>query len=137
MTINGIMASHGITPDTDITVLENSVLLFQAWQSFTNTRTNHWLATKEWLPSYFEKEAEKFFGGRYSEDEVHECWLRADEHLNPNWEEEANREYEALSDEEKAEMIELQDDLFSFISERMGQREREDAILAELAKEFE
>ena len=136
MTINGIMASHGITPDTDITVLENAVLLFRAWETFTNTRTHHWLRTREWLPSYFEKEAEAFFGGRYSEDDIHDCWVVADEHLNPNWEEDADRCWEEMSDEQKAEMEEIQDDLWNYIAERQEQREQEKAVLAEMEKEF-
>jgi hypothetical protein len=135
--ISLLMASNDITPDTDLSVLDNAVRLFHVQNEFNKVRTQHFINHKEWLPSYFEKEAEAFFGGRYTQEQLQECWLRADNHLHPNWEAEADAEYEMLTDEEKQNIEELADDLLSFIDERLARRDQDNSILAELAKEFE
>jgi len=140
VTINGILVSHGIQPDTDIHIAENAVLLFRAWETFTNERTRHWIATKEWLPSYFEKECEKFFGFRYTEEEIHDAWLTANDLLYPNQEEteaDARAYYDAMSDEDKAETDEMLRDLWEFVEGKLRERDTDNEVLAQLAKEFE
>lgn len=139
MSISDIMSAHNITPESDISQLDVALRLHQAWMDFTNQRTLHWIRHQEWLPSYFEKEAERFFGGRYTEDEVHDYWVRADEHLCPPevLEAETERVLAEMSDEDRAEVEEMSRDLYEFIAKRREQREKDNAILAEIAKEFE
>jgi len=138
VTINGIMASHGIKPDTDIHIAENAVLLFRAWETFTNERTRHWLATKEWLPSYFEKECHKFFGSRYTEEEICDAWRSSADFSDlDEAEEKARAYYDAMSDEDKAETDEMLRDLWEFVEGKLRERDADNEVLAQLAKEFE
>lgn len=137
MDINSIMESHGITPDTPLEITENAVAMFRAWEVFTEIRTGHFIAHKEWLPSYFEKEASRFFGGRYTEEDIHEVWVLAHDHLNPNWEQEADDALASMTDEEKAELDEIADDMIAFVAEKFRERDKTNSVLAELAKEFE
>lgn len=137
MDINSIMESHGITPDTPLEITENAVAMFHAWEAFTEIRTRHFIIHKEWLPSYFEKEASRFFGGRYTEEEIHEVWVLAHDHLNPEWEAEAENELAKLTDEERADLDEAVEDMMSFVAEKFRERDKTNSALAELAKEFE
>lgn len=137
MNIKSIMEATGITPQTELDTTENAVLLFTAWQVYTDARTAHFIAHKEWLPSYFEKEAELFFGGRYTEERLHDIWVVAHDYLNPNWEQEADEIFDDLTDEQRAELTEAQDDMMAFVAKKMNERANDRAVLAELAKELE
>lgn len=137
MTITTLMASNNISPDTDLTVMDNAIRLHNANEAFGHARLSHFLNHREWLPSYFEKEAEAFFGFRYTQDEIQQFLMGAYDHLNPNWQEEADAEFERLTDDEKQEIEELADDLINFLDERLTQRDKDNSVLAELAKELE
>lgn len=136
-TITPLMASNNISPDTDLTVLENAIRLFTASESFNKARLSHFLNHGEWLPSYFEKEAEVFFGFRYTQENIADFLSAVYDHLNPNWRKEADEEFETLTDEEKQEIEELTGDLFNFIGKRLAQRDEENSVLSELIKELE
>lgn len=137
MNIKTIMEAAGVTPQTELELTENAVLLFTAWQAYSDIRTAHFIAHKEWLPSYFEKEAELFFGGRYTEDELHQVWVVAHDYINPNWEQKLDDAGANLSDEEKAELDELAEEMMEFVSKKINERANDHAVLAELAKELE
>jgi hypothetical protein len=137
MDINSIMRAEGITPDTELEIMDNAVAMFRAWEVFTSGRTAHFIAHREWLPSYFEKEASLFFGGRYTEEDIHEVWVSAYDHLNPNWEAEAENELAKLTDDERAELEEAVDDMMVFVEGKIRERDKTNSALAELAKEFE
>lgn len=137
MNITSIMESAGVTPETELYIMENAVRMFRAWEVFTEERTRHFIAHKEWLPSYFEKEAEQFFGGRYTEDDIHEVWVAAHDHLNPNWEQESEDAVASLTDDQRAELDEATDEMMEFVVKKLNERANDRIVLAELAKELE
>jgi hypothetical protein len=137
MNINSIMRAEGITPDTELEIMDNALALFRAWEAFTSERTAHFIAHKEWLPSYFEKEASGFFGGRYTEEDIHEVWVCAYDHLNPDWEQEADEALANMTDEERVELEEAVDDMMTFVGKKIEERAKTNAVLAELAKDFQ
>jgi hypothetical protein len=137
MDINSIMRAEGITPNTELEIMDNALAMFRAWETFTEARTAHFIAHREWLPSYFEKEASRFFGGRYTEEDIHEVWVCAHDHLNPNWEQEADDALANLTDDERAELEEAVDDMMTFVEKKFQERDKTNAVLAELAKDFQ
>jgi hypothetical protein len=61
----------------------------------------------------------------------------AHDYLNPNWEQEADDALASMTDEEKAELDEIADDMIAFVAEKFRERDKTNSVLAELAKEFE
>lgn len=137
MNITSIMESAGVTPETELELMENAVRMFRAWEVYTDARTRHFIAHKEWLPSYFEKEAALFFGGRYTEDELHQIWVVVHDYINPNWEQESEDAVASLTDEQRAELDEVAEEMMEFVSKKINERANDHAVLAELAKELE
>jgi len=129
--ITTIMYAHQVNADSDLSSLDNAISFFRAWETFSDIRNKHWVQHREWLPFDFYTESEKFFGGRYSTEQIEKHWAVACDYLHPEFADDEADEamWQGMSDEQKAILTQMGEEVGEFVARRRTEREHEQSVL--------